>query len=66
MQGPGIDFGSLMGMMGPPQPTVQVRESDELSDIVSEAADGDVREVQVSTKGKGGRKPKSNKKEISI
>jgi hypothetical protein len=55
-----------MGMMGPPQPTVQVRESDELSDIVSEAADGDVREVQVSTKGKGGRKPKSNKKEISI
>ena len=66
MQGPGIDFGSLMGMMGPPQPTVQVREADELSDIVSEAADGDVREVQVSSKGKGGRKPKSNKKEISI
>jgi len=66
MQGPGIDFGSLMGMMGPPQPAVQVREADELSDIVSEAADGDVREVQVSSKGKGGRKPKSNKKEISI
>jgi hypothetical protein len=66
MQGPGIDFGSLMGMMGPPQPAVQVREADELSDIVSEAADGDVREVQVSNKGKGGRKPKSNKKEISI
>jgi hypothetical protein len=64
MQGPGIDFGSLMGMMGPPPPTVQVRESDELSDIVSEAG-GDVREVQVSAGKKGGRKPKG-KKEISI
>lgn len=65
MQGPGIDFGSLMGMMGPPQPAVQVREADELSDIVSEAGgDGETREVQV--KSKGGRKPKSNKKEISI
>ena len=64
MQGPGIDFGSLMGMMGPPAPTVQVRESDELSDIVSEAG-GDVREVQVSAGKKGGRKPKG-KKEISI
>lgn len=67
MQGPGIDFGSLMGMMGPAPPAVQVRESDELSDIVSDAGTGgDVREVQVSTAPKkGGRKPKS-KKEISI
>ena len=64
MQGPGIDFGSLMGMMGPPPPTVQVRESDDLSDIASDAG-GDVREVQVSAGKKGGRKPKG-KKEISI
>ena len=67
MQGPGIDFGSLMGMMGPPQPAVQVREADDLSDIVSEAGgDGETREVQVSTGKKGRGRPKSNKKEISI
>jgi hypothetical protein len=64
MQGPGVDFGSLMGMMGPPQSTVRVRDSDELSDIVSDAG-GDVREVQVSAGKKGGRKP-NGKKEISI
>jgi hypothetical protein len=64
MQGPGVDFGSLMGMMGPPQPAVQVRESDELSDIASDAG-GDVREVQVSNGKKGARKQK-NRKEISI
>jgi len=67
MQGPGMDFGSLMGMMGPPQPAVQVREADDLSDIVSDAgADGDVRDVSISASKKGRGRPKSNKKEISI
>ena len=64
MQGPGMDFGSLMGMMGPPQPAVQVREADELSDIVSEG--GDTRDVNITTSKKGRGRPKSNKKEISI
>ena len=70
MQGPGMDFGSLMGMMGPPPPAVQVREAgaDDLSDIVSDAGgDGDMREVELSAPKKGrGRPAKSNKKEISI
>jgi hypothetical protein len=59
MRGPGVDFSSLMGMMGPPAPPPQV---DELSDVVSDAGEGEVREVSV--KPKKGRK--STKKEISI
>jgi hypothetical protein len=69
MQGPGMDFSSLMGMMGPPPPAVQVRDAgaDDLSDIVSDAGGdaGDVREVSVSTSKKGRGRPKG-KKEISI
>jgi hypothetical protein len=58
MRGPGIDFGSLMGMMSPPPPPPQV---DELSDIVSDAGGGDdVKEVKLS------KKRRSSKKEISI
>ena len=63
MRGPGVDFSSLMGMMGPPQaaPPPQV---DELSDVVSDAGGDEVREVSVKPTSKKGRK--STKKEISI
>jgi len=64
MRGPGMDFGSLMGMMGPPQPQMSrpPREEDDVSDIVSiDAGDPDTREVSVK-KGKG--RPK--KKEVSL
>ena len=64
MRGPGMDFGSLMGMMGPPQPqmTRPPREEDDVSDIVSiDAGDPDTREVSVK-KGKG----KAKKKEVSL
>ena len=64
MRGPGMDFGSLMGMMGPPQPQTSrpAREDDDVSDIVSiDAGDPDTREVSVK-KGKG--RPK--KKEVSL
>ena len=64
MRGPGMDFGSLMGMMGPPQAqmTRPAREDDDVSDIVSvDAGDPDTREVSVK-KGKG--RPK--KKEVSL
>jgi hypothetical protein len=64
MRGPGMDFGSLMGMMGPPQPQMSrpPREDDDVSDIVSiDAGDPDTREVSVK-KGKG--RPK--KKEVSL
>jgi len=62
MRGPGVDFSSLMGMMGPQSaPPPQV---DELSDVVSDAGGDEVREVSVKTTSKKGRK--SSKKEISI
>ena len=63
MRGPGVDFSSLMGMMGPPSsaPPPQV---DELSDVVSDVGDGEVREVSMKPPSKKGRK--STKKEISI
>jgi len=62
MRGPGMDFGSLMNMMGPP-PAIHSRpqrqEDDDVSDIVSIDAGGDTREVPV-------RRTKKNKKEVSI
>ena len=66
MRGPGMDFGSLMGMMGPPQPQMtrpgRQEDADDVSDIVSiDAGDPDTREVSVK-KGKG--RPK--KKEVSL
>ena len=65
MRGPGMDFGSLMNMMGPPPPQMSRpsrQEDDEVSDIVSvDAGDPDTREVAVK-KGKG--RPK--KKEVSL
>jgi hypothetical protein len=63
MRGPGVDFGSLMGMMGPP-PSAPPPQVDELSDVVSDAGGDEVREVSVKATSKKGRK--SNKKEISI
>jgi len=69
MRGPGMDFGSLMNMMGPP-PAMMTRpprsqETDSVSDIVSiDEGDPDTREVQVG----GGKKrgPKKGKKEVSL
>jgi len=66
MRGPGMDFGSLMGMMGPP-PSMNSRPSrpddDDVSDIVSVDAGGDTREVSVGSKPRG---RKSKKKEVSL
>ena len=73
MRGPGMDFGSLMNMMGPgmPQNTRPVvRDDESVSDIVSIDAQSqaDTREVKVTEgkKGRGGRPRKSTKKEVSI
>jgi len=70
MRGPGMDFGSLMGMMGPPQPQMtrppRPQEDDDVSDIVSiDAGDPDTKDVNVKgTGGKGRGRPK--KKEVSL
>lgn len=70
MRGPGMDFGSLMNMMGPgmPQNTRPVvRDDDSVSDIVSMDAQSDTKEVRVTEtkkKGRGGGRPK--KKEVSF
>ena len=73
MRGPGMDFGSLMNMMGPgmPQNTRPVvRDDESVSDIVSIDAQSqaDTREVKVTEgkKGRGGRPRKASKKEVSI
>jgi hypothetical protein len=63
MRGPGVDFSSLMGMMGPP-PSAPPPQVDELSDVVSDAGGDEVREVSMKPASKKGRK--STKKEISI
>jgi hypothetical protein len=62
-----MDFGSLMNMMGPPQPqmTRPPRDdaADDVSDIVSvDNGDPDTREVPVKGKGRG--RPK--KREVSL
>jgi hypothetical protein len=70
MKGPGMDFGSLMNMMGPPQP-VQTRpgrsaETESVSDIVSvDEGDPDTREVKVGASKKRGPKGKG-KKEMTL
>ena len=72
MKGPGLgmDFGSLMNMMGPPQ-AVQTRpgrsaETDSVSDIVSiDEGDPDTREVSVGGPKKRGPKGKG-KREVSL
>ena len=71
MRGPGMDFGSLMGMMGPPMP-VATRpgpgaDDESVSDIVSvDMADPDTREVAVEPEKKGKRGRKPAKKEVSL
>jgi hypothetical protein len=70
MRGPGMDFGSLMSMMGPP-PAMMTRagnhggDDESVSDIVSIDAGGDpdTRDVKVAETKKRG---KSKKKEVSI
>ena len=72
MKGPGMgmDFGSLMNMMGPPQ-AVQTRpgrsaETDSVSDIVSiDEGDPDTREVAVGGPKKRGPKGKG-KREVTL
>jgi hypothetical protein len=69
MRGPGMDFGSLMNMMGPgmPQNTRPVvRDDESVSDIVSIAEDSDTREVRVSEPKKKGGRGRKAKKEISV
>ena len=72
MRGPGMDFGSLMNMMGPP-PSMMTRppraqETDSVSDIVSiDEGDPDTREVQVGGGSKKrGPKGGKGKKEVSL
>jgi hypothetical protein len=70
MRGPGMDFGSLMNMMGPPQ-AIQTRpgrsgDAESVSDIVSiDEGDPDTREVKVGASKKRGPKGKG-KKEVSL
>ena len=70
MAGPGMDFGSLMNMMGPgmPQNTRPIiRDDESISDIVSVDAQSDTKEVKVTETKKGrGRQRKAPKKELSI
>jgi len=73
MRGPGMDFGSLMSMMGPP-PAMMTRperstEVESVSDIVSvdEGTIGDTREVQLEGGEKKKRGPKGKgKREVSL
>ena len=72
MRGPGMDFGSLMNMMGPP-PAMMTRppraqDTDSVSDIVSiDEGDPDTREVQVGgDKKRRGPKGGKGKKEVSL
>ena len=69
MRGPGMDFGSLMNMMGPPpaQMTRGAERAESVSDIVSiDEGDPDTREVSLgSDKKKRGPKGKG-KKEVSL
>ena len=72
MKGPGMDFGSLMSMMGPPPPVMTRAgnhggDDESVSDIVSIDAGGDpdTREVSI-TDSKKKRGPKTKKKEVSI
>jgi len=70
MRGPGMDFGSLMNMMGPGMPqATRTADVESVSDIVSiDAGDPDTREVSMgaSEKKKRGGGRKSTKKEVSL
>lgn len=64
MKGPGVDFGSLMSMVGPPPPmnTRPQGDDDDVSDIVSVdgASNPDLRDIEVGGKKKGRGRPKKN------
>jgi hypothetical protein len=71
MRGPGMDFGSLMNMMGPPQAVMtrpgRSADAESVSDIVSiDEGDVDMREVPIGPDGKKKRGPKGKKKEVSL
>ena len=72
MRGPGMDFGSLMNMMGPPQAQMtrpgRSAETESVSDIVSiDEGDPDTRDVRMTPDGKKKRGPKGKgKKEVSL
>ena len=69
MRGPGMDFGSLMNMMGPSMPQATRTgggDAESVSDIVSvDAGDPDTREVSIGASKKRGPKG-SKKKEVSL
>jgi len=70
MRGPGMDFGSLMSMMGPPPPMMtrpgnKGGDDESVSDIVSIDAGGDPETKEVSLDDSK-RKRKSKKKEVTI
>ena len=70
MRGPGMDFGSLMSMMGPAQPMAtrtgpRVEDAESVSDIVSMNDEGgDTKEVRVGGKKRGPKGAKKN--EVSL
>ena len=72
MRGPGMDFGSLMGMMGPPPATMTrpgrpADDTESVSDIVSlDAGDPDTREVRVDSGDGKKRGRKTKKKEVTL
>jgi hypothetical protein len=69
MRGPGLDLSSLMGgFMAPPPPSntrtkARIEESDNLSDIVSDAGQGDTKDIQVTDDKK---KAAKKKKQITM
>mgnify|MGYP006267533179 CR=1 FL=1 len=71
MRGPGMDFGSLMNMMGPP-PAMMTRpgrqaETESVSDIVSvDEGDPDTREVNIGGEKKKRGAKGSKKKEVVL
>ena len=68
MRGPGMDFGSLMNMMGPAMPQATRTgggDTESVSDIVSiDAGDPDTREVSMGDTS--GKKKRKGKKEVSL
>lgn len=69
MRGPGLDLSSLMGgFMAPPPPSntrtkARIEDSDNLSDIVSDAGQGETKDIQVSDDKK---KTAKKKKQITM
>ena len=79
MKGPGFDISSLMGgiMMPPPppmntsslQPVREIRDEDDISDIISVSGDstgGEVRDVNIKNSKKKGPGSRKKKNEVTI